>query len=57
MVQVVELAACVAPACNLDQRRLTVGREPFEPGIPVGMQKAPQVPSSASAWLPWRFAE
>jgi hypothetical protein len=45
MVHVVELAACVAPACNLDQRRLAVGRgwpvEPFEPGIPVGMQKAP----------------
>jgi hypothetical protein len=36
MVHVVELAACMAPACNLDQRRLTVGRgwpvEPFEPG-------------------------
>ena len=45
MVHVVELAACMAPACNLDQRRLAVGRgwpvEPFEPGIPVGMQKAP----------------
>ena len=35
----------MAPACNLDQRRLAIGRgwsvEPFEPGISIGMQKAP----------------
>ena len=45
MVHLVELSACVAPACNLDQRRLAIGRgwsvEPFEPGISIGMQKAP----------------
>jgi hypothetical protein len=45
MVHLVELSACVAPACNFDQRRLAVGRgwsvERFKPGIPIGMEKAP----------------
>ena len=61
MVHLVELSACVAPACNLDQRRLAIGRgwsvEPFEPAYPSACRKPRQVPSSASAWMPRPFAE
>jgi hypothetical protein len=44
MMHIVELAACMAPTRDLDQRRLAVGRgraiEPIESGVAVGMQES-----------------